>query len=175
MNGPICVSCALALLALNAFGQHAAIAPNQSSLFSLPEPQLRPLTPQNGPEKIAQPKLEPDRLRLEGPTPEAQTAALNQQPSTSACDSLFGEAASNTRDAAFNLRVYRRLEDGGFLTRPPVKPDNLLDRGKESLANTFTPEVFHVGKTEWSCSILTAIKRRNPLCLLNPIVLNISW
>ena len=34
-----------------------------------------------------------------------------------------------------------------------------------------------VGKTTVSCSILTAIKRKNPLCLINvnPYFLKVSW
>src|SRR6266404_3149279 len=148
MNKPIGFSYALTLLALNACGQPAT-APKQRSLFSLPEPQLRPLFPQQGLENIAQPKLEPDHLRLEAPAPQTQEAALDPKPSALVSGSLFAEAVSSTRDAEFNLRIYRRLEEGGFLTRPPVKTDGLLARSKENLANTFTPEVFHIGKTEW--------------------------
>lgn len=44
-----------------------------------------------------------------------------------------------------------------------------------SLDSVFRPEEFRVGKTTVSCSVATAIKRRNPLCLLNPIVFNLSW
>jgi len=39
----------------------------------------------------------------------------------------------------------------------------------------FEPEVIHLRKVDISCSAITAIKRKNPLCLLNPIVLNVSW
>ncbi len=39
----------------------------------------------------------------------------------------------------------------------------------------FRPEEFHVGKHTVSSSITTAIKRKNPLCLLNPIVFQASW
>jgi len=39
----------------------------------------------------------------------------------------------------------------------------------------FRPEEFHVGKHSVSSSITTAIKRKNPLCLLNPIVFQASW
>jgi hypothetical protein len=39
----------------------------------------------------------------------------------------------------------------------------------------FRPEEFHVGKYSVSSSITTAIKRKNPLCLLNPIVFQVSW
>ena len=59
-----------------------------------------------------------------------------------------------------------------FLEPPPVASDNPLDR---VLVDPFTPIGIPVGKTTVSCSVVTAIKRRNPLCLLNPIALNISW
>jgi len=39
----------------------------------------------------------------------------------------------------------------------------------------FEPEVIHLRKIDVSCSLITALKRRNPLCLINPIVLNVSW
>ena len=59
-----------------------------------------------------------------------------------------------------------------FLEPPPIVSDNPLDR---VLVEPFTPVGIPVGKTTVSCSVITAIKRKNPLCLLNPIVLNISW
>ncbi len=43
------------------------------------------------------------------------------------------------------------------------------------LDQVFRPEEFHVGKHSVSSSITTAIKRKNPLCLLNPIVFQLSW
>ncbi len=51
---------------------------------------------------------------------------------------------------------------------PPKSSGNFIE-------SAFRTEVYHVGKTKISCSLLTAIKRKNPLCLLNPIFLNISW
>jgi len=44
------------------------------------------------------------------------------------------------------------------------------------LEHTFQPEEFHPGrKVTLSASILTAIKRKNPLCLLNPTFFDLSW
>jgi hypothetical protein len=69
---------------------------------------------------------------------------------------------------AGDLATTRHFE----LIKPAPKPDNFLTRGFNSI---FEPEEFHVGKTTICCSVATAIKRKNPLCLLNPLVLNVSW
>jgi hypothetical protein len=60
------------------------------------------------------------------------------------------------------------------IIEPVREPDDRLSRCLDSI---FRPEEFHVGKTIVSCSILTAIKRKDPLCLLNvnPYFLKISW
>jgi len=68
--------------------------------------------------------------------------------------------------------LYQRLDRAGYFTRAPMISRNALDRG---IDNIFDPEVFRLGKTTVSCSIFTAIKRKTPLCLANPIFLNISW
>jgi len=72
----------------------------------------------------------------------------------------------------FDRALYHRLDRAGYFTRPPIVSRTALDRG---IDNIFNPEVVQIGKTSVSCSIYTAIKRRNPLCLANPIFLNISW
>jgi len=43
------------------------------------------------------------------------------------------------------------------------------------LSTTFDPVPVRMRKATLSSSIWTAIKRRNPLSLLNPIFLNLSW
>jgi hypothetical protein len=74
----------------------------------------------------------------------------------------------NRDDADF----YFRHQDLGLL-KPPAGPHDPLSRGFDAV---FRPEEFHLGrKATVSCSILTAIKRKNPLCLLNPIFLHVSW
>ena len=69
-------------------------------------------------------------------------------------------------------RLYARLRDGGYLERPVRPSDNFLERHVFSI---FEPVSVQLGRTTLSCSIITAIKRKNPFCLLNPIVLNLSW
>jgi hypothetical protein len=69
-------------------------------------------------------------------------------------------------------RYYLRQPNFGFIA-PARVSDNLVIRALDSV---FRPEEFHVGRTATvSCSILTAIKRKNPFCLLNPIILDVSW
>jgi hypothetical protein len=69
-------------------------------------------------------------------------------------------------------RYYLRQRDFGLI--PPARVSkNLMVRACDSV---FRPEEFHVGRTTTvSCTVLTAIKRKNPLCLLNPIFLHVSW
>lgn len=67
---------------------------------------------------------------------------------------------------------FRRVEPELILIQPKHSHENILSRGFTSI---FQPEEFRVGKTTVSCSIWTAIKRKNPLCLINPIFLNVSW
>jgi hypothetical protein len=55
---------------------------------------------------------------------------------------------------------------------PVHESDDRLSRCFDAV---FRPEEYHVGKTVFSCSILTAINRKNPLCLLNPEFLHWSW
>ncbi len=70
------------------------------------------------------------------------------------------------RDTCRTRKVKRsRIEEAG-------RGNGVMEQWRDGAMERW---IFHIGKTEWSCSILTAIKRRNPLCLLNPIVLNISW
>ena len=39
----------------------------------------------------------------------------------------------------------------------------------------FQPAIIRIGKIKVSVSLITAIKRKNPLCLLHPVFLNINW
>jgi hypothetical protein len=70
------------------------------------------------------------------------------------------------------LEVFHRLDRAGFFERPQRPSDSAVVRWAEG---TFQPEVLGVGKTKVTCSLLTAIKRKNPLCLVNPLFLNVSW
>jgi len=70
------------------------------------------------------------------------------------------------------LEVIRDLEEGGYLLRRDETFETTIDR---YVNNIFEPEVIHLGKVGVSSSIITAIKRKNPLCLINPIFFNLSW
>lgn len=72
----------------------------------------------------------------------------------------------------FDYRTYRQLHENAFLTRAESESDDLFSR---VVANIFEPEVFRIGQTAVCCSVVTAIKRKNPLCLLNPLVFTICW
>jgi hypothetical protein len=65
-----------------------------------------------------------------------------------------------------------RMERDGFVFYPAQTPDSPIVNAMNAV---FEPEVFHIGKISASASVLTAIKRKNPLCLLSPAVLTFSW
>jgi hypothetical protein len=82
------------------------------------------------------------------------------------------EFSASSRLTERELQIYRRLDEAGYLTRP--EPETPLSHFLDS---TFSPEVIHLGKGKAvaGCTLYTAIKRKNPLCLLNPMVLFFSW
>jgi hypothetical protein len=100
-------------------------------------------------------------------------SAVPQPDSTPAPMALSHENFGYTHDELYDrMDVYRRLDRGGYLNKPELPSENLVVR---ALDNTFRPEFIRVGKAEMSFSLLTAIKRKNPLCLLNPLVFQLSW
>jgi len=72
----------------------------------------------------------------------------------------------------FDLQMFYRLDKAGYLTPAAPPSDNHFFRFVD---NTFLPEVIHFRKVDVSCTLITAIKRKNPLCLLNPLFFNLSW
>ncbi len=71
-------------------------------------------------------------------------------------------------------RIERRLDQEGLGLRSASlrRKPTLIDRGIDAV---FMPEPIKLGRTQLAFSPYTAIKRRNPLCLLNPIPLAVSW
>ncbi len=137
-----------------------------SGLLSLTPVQLRKLTSE--PEKPVQTPAAgsgapqaaiPPHKREEMSIPELRNPAPLP-------DKMF--LSSSERVQVF----YRRLEEGGYLTRRELISKNVFDRCMDAV---FEPEVIHLRKIDVSCSLVTAIKRKNPLCLINPIILNVSW
>ena len=80
---------------------------------------------------------------------------------------------ANVDQVEGNVQRYY-LRQPGFGLIPPARiSDNLMVRAFDSV---FQPEEVHVGRTATvSCSIWTAIIHKNPSCLLNPIIVNVSW
>jgi hypothetical protein len=147
---------------------HCAAQTNcaKPTLFLLPEIELRPLASQS---ETAAPELQYRartnslwELSLARPNADAQTNA----PITTA------EFTSDFTTTSLEREVYDKLERGGYLTRQDSGSDIPMVRW---LGSTFEPAVFHIGKVSVCCSLVTAIKNRNPLCLLNPMVLGASW
>ena len=70
-----------------------------------------------------------------------------------------------------------RLPYGRHYDFDLIRPTKVsADPVTRALDSIFRPEEFHVGRTYTvSCSLLTAIKRKNPLRLVNPLFLSVSW
>jgi hypothetical protein len=136
------------------------------TLFLLPEIELRPLASQS--ETATSEHHYQARtnslweLSLAKPNADAQTNA----PITTA------EFTIDSTTTSLEREVYAKLDRGGYLTRQDSGSDIPLVRW---VGSTFEPAVFHIGKVSACCSLVTAIKNRNPLCLLNPMVLGVSW
>lgn len=81
-------------------------------------------------------------------------------------------ATSFTSEQDTMLRYHERLKAAGYMKPAPAPPTDLFSRTVNTL---FQPEPVRVGRATVAFSPITAIQRKNPLALLNPLVLNISW
>jgi len=148
-------------------------------LFSIPSLDIRVPPAANQPSLDSQ-KSSTESLALAPPA--AQSAPCLKSPNSSVFNPKYVVLSMPSRASEdfiqdsfrtdFDRALYQRLDRAGYFTRGPTISRNALDR---SLDNIFNPEVFRLGKTSVSCSVFTAIKRKNPLCLANPVFLNISW
>jgi len=84
-------------------------------------------------------------------------------------------------DAAFTISqefgsaesaLFQRLDRQGYFSRRTAREEKPFDRFINSI---FAPDFIHLGKVDVSCSILSAINRKNPLCLINPIFFQLTW
>lgn len=80
--------------------------------------------------------------------------------------------ATMSSDTAIRVDRIYRLETGDYVIFHEPPPDNLYVHTMDTI---FRPEVIRLGKMSVAGSVVTAIKRKNPLCLLNPMVLGFSW
>ena len=169
MNKTSVILFVVALGCLSSSGQTNPIAPRQ--WFSLPAPQLRRLLPQetvgtkSSDDFSALPANSlssepPARLTIQG------TARFSQD------DRLPDQMALAWYPGEFDFRAYRMIEEKGYLKRPTLESDSAFVRVVNGI---FEPTTFRIGKATVACSVVTAIKKKNPLCLINPLVLSISW
>jgi hypothetical protein len=153
----ICRTFIMVIVAM-AFGVAAAAetngTPNCNRLFVLPETHLR----------VEFEKESRTALALR----EANSSALTKK------KTVQSEARhADTFIVATDLRAGEFQQYQRFTIIPPVHESD--DGLTQCFDAVFRPEEYHVGKTMFSCSILTAINRKNPLCLLNPEFLHWSW
>ena len=139
-------------------------------LFSTPQVTLRLSNPES--DKGTSRVTDNNRVLHLG-SAQSQDVSVRPEPATNAGpETSFETTSASGSLSGASLRIYERLEKGGYLTRPELPSENRLDR----LVNTiFVPETIQFRKASVSCSIITAIKRRNPLCLINPIFLDVRW
>jgi hypothetical protein len=78
----------------------------------------------------------------------------------------------NSELSASDTATFDRIEREGLL-RPPVQTfDSEIAR---KISRAFEPKIIHIGHVEIYSSIVNAIARKNPLCLLDPMVVNVSF
>ena len=109
--------------------------------------------------------------------PVPESGRLRLTPTNGPSGEPYSASASRDRglDAGFSnpveQHVYRMLDEGGYLT-PAKRPDSPIQRGIDAI---WEPEVFQVGRVKMSCAVATAVKRKNPLCLLTPLFFQMNW
>jgi hypothetical protein len=142
---------ACAVVGLSSGTQAQEDSQRRAPLFATPSLQLRPQP------RPAEPTTNSVLHTVQNPVVES--------------DDLSVQLLAERRLQDFEQAIFRRLDREGYFTRR-FDTDTPWERGIQTI---FEPETFRVGKTSVSCSLATAIKRKNPLCLLSPLFLNVSW
>lgn len=161
MKNLFLVSFAVASCCLHSAGQTKFDSVAASRLYDVPPPPLRMLSA---------------KLELQSPAAALENARLEVQSKSAEPEKItpaFANVATlSERDQEEFLQLFHRLDDFGYFNRPSVDSDSPVVHWAKG---TFEPEILHLGKTTLTCSLLTAIKHRNPLCLINPYFLTFSW
>lgn len=94
-------------------------------------------------------------------------------PIGSSSDAVF-QASGPGSEEIWMDRLERRMDEAGVgLASASLRSrPTLVDRSLEAV---FAPEPIRLGRAQIGFSPYTAIKRRNPFCLLNPIPFSLSW
>jgi hypothetical protein len=115
-------------------------------------------------------RVAPVQLRVEQCPKQAQPepSILERQVSPPSVETIAVEAVLSTDD--LHSEVVR--SDRFYLTQVKVSSDG---GALGFLEEILKPEVLRLGKVSVSSPLLTAIKRKNPLCLINLTVLQVDW
>jgi len=153
----------MAVLALLSFGL-AAIAdePPPLALFVLPRVELKPTASTN---------------YVGGAAP-AETSAQSQKSDTPATEDFTLTKESALIVTESNLQSFESMNGGSVLTaiERPAELGGAAGWLNENVWDpVFAPEVIKVGKVHMSGGIVAAVKRKNPFCLLHPLVFVASW
>ena len=164
---------AVAICCVMASGQTNSFAPR--AWLSFPAAKLRPLSGQSRPQLDQ--AIAPTASSKEQPPTDSQvkadvTFSNSSIQHVNLAGRMLEQTAFNYHPSDFNHWAYRLIKEEGYLNRPPSKLDGLISK---VVGGIFVPTPIRIGKTTVCCSVVTAIKRKNPLCLLNPVVLNVSW
>jgi hypothetical protein len=150
----------IAILALLSLGI-AVIAeePPPLALFVLPKVELKPAASTNGIGNAA-----PVETSVRSQPTDAEDFSLTKETVT-----VLGEAS---------LQSFETMNGGSVLTavERPVELGGALGWVNENVWDpVFAPEVIKVGKVKMTGGIIAAIKRKNPFCLLHPLVFAAGW
>jgi hypothetical protein len=138
-----------------------------ATLFSVPTTQLR----------LAAPQTEQSKPDSTPSNEESRDSRLNSAetslPKTSTNSAgAFEIVESEIDPRAYDPNTFGSLLESGLIVRAPAVTESRVVRFIE---DGFRPDVIPIGKVKVSCSVITAIKRKNPLCLLNPYVFILTW
>jgi hypothetical protein len=107
---------------------------------------------------------------------------LSVDPLTSPADAVSNQSAAMFHEPWYSIgeermdTLMRRIEDGGYGISTAERDRSALSRAVErGVTTVFVPEPIKLGHAQLGFSPYTAIKRKNPFCLLNPIPLALSW
>jgi hypothetical protein len=89
-------------------------------------------------------------------------------------DSLLKFSQSLSKEGQGSPDLETGLEANGefYLSPAEQTSDSAFVRAIDSVLQ---PEVIPLGNAQLQCSIIKAIKRKNPLCLIDATVLKLSW
>lgn len=142
-------------------------------LLTLPQARLRPL--------IAETQVAAGEAHARYLLNDETTVQRNQATSGRKGVTDPAAGASSGRETAqleagtsmdyFDPDLFHHLEQSGCFVHASGPPTGLA----RCVENVFRPEVIRLGQTKITCSLYTAIKRKNPLCLLNPLFFNLEW